>query len=304
MQLTILGNNSALPSHNRFPTAQALHVGQELILIDCGEGTQMRLRNNHIKYSRINKIFISHLHGDHYFGLIGLLSSYVLYRRTEPLDLYAPAPLMDIIRMQFAAAGAEPTYEIRFHAINDIKEAEVICREPHLTVTAFPTDHRIACYGFRFEEHYEDKKLLIDEVHKFNIPIEFYASIKKGADYTLPNGKVVANHLLTEDKNSRSVYVFAADSRYTESFIDVIRDVDVLYHETTYLQNNQELAKERYHSTTKDAATLALKAGVKTLIIGHFSSKYTQEQLGDFLNETKAIFPNTLLSAEGMKINI
>ncbi|MBX9449168.1 MAG: ribonuclease Z [Taibaiella sp.] len=302
MQLTILGNNSALPNHNRFPTAQVLSVGNELLLIDCGEGTQMRLLINNVRYSRITKIFISHLHGDHYFGLIGLLTRYCLNNRTEPIDLYGPAPLIDIIHLQLNVASSKLTYELRFHPLKDIGTSRMICEQPNLKVTAFPTEHRIECYGFVFEEKFEERKLNIEEAERSGIPVEWYARIKKGEDYTDHTGRITPNELLTFPAPQSKRYVFAADTRYTETFIPVILDCDLLYHETTYLMDHQELAYSRYHSTTRDAACIAKLARTRQLIIGHFSSKYPNLQ--DFLLEANQFFPKTLLSFEGMKIDI
>lgn len=302
MQLTILGNNSALPNHNRFPTAQVLQVGSELLLIDCGEGTQIRLLNNHIRYAKITKIFISHLHGDHYFGLIGLLTRYCLNSRTEPLALYAPKRLMEIIQLQLEVASSTLTYDLQFFPLEGISEQLIIYEDPKLKVTAFPTEHRIECYGFMFEEKYEEQKLKIDEATRLQIPIEWYPRIKNGEDYIARDGSVTKNSLLAFPKPNSKRYVYAADTRYTESFIQIIRDCDILYHETTYLMDHQDLASLRFHSTTKDAATIATKAQVGQLIIGHFSSKYPNLQ--DFLLETKTIFPYTQLSYEGMIIDI
>lgn len=301
MQLTILGNNSALPNHDRYPTAQVLAVGNELILIDCGEGTQVRLQKNNIKTGKISKIFISHLHGDHYFGLIGLLTRFSLNSRTEPIDLYGPASLIDVINLQLKLSDSILSYPLYFHPIPH-QETTVICTQDNLEVTAFPTMHRIACYGFRFEEINRERKLLIDEVAQYSIPISWYKRLKDGEDYIDAAGGVLKNELFTESGKGNRVYAFGADTKYTEQFLEHIMDAHVLYHETTYLHDQEALAIQRFHSTTVHAASIALKAAVGQLIIGHFSSKYTDLQ--PFLEETTAIFPNTALSYEGMVIEI
>lgn len=302
MQLTILGNNSALPNHNRFPTAQILQVGKELILIDCGEGTQMRLQNNQIKYGKISKIFISHLHGDHYFGLIGLLTRYALNNRSEPLDLYGPPLLIDIIKLQTSVANAVFPFELRFHPVDEVNQKKIILDQENLKVTAFPTEHRIPCYGYKFESIIQEKKLQIEKVQALQIPVQQYKEILNGADFVDFEGNTIANETLVQEQTQQKVYAYAADTRYTESFLEVIQNSDLLYHETTYLKDHQNLATQRFHSTTIDAATIAKKANVGRLVIGHFSSKYPN--LSDFLEETKTIFSETLLSFEGMKIDV
>lgn len=305
MQLTILGNNSALPNHNRFPTAQILAVGNELVLIDCGEGTQIRMQSNNIRSNKVSKIFISHLHGDHYFGLIGLLTRYSLNNRKEPIDLFGPQRLIDIIQLQLDVASSVLSFDLIFHPIQvDASEgSKVIWQQKNLKVTAFPTIHRIECYGYKFEEIRDERKLLLDELELREVPKEKYKEIKDGLDYLdTKNNQIIPNALLTSYRRDRSTYVFAADTRYTESFIDVIRDCDLLYHEATYLRDHAQLAFERYHSTTEDAAKTALNARAKNLLIGHFSSKYSN--LSDFQKECVAIFSASHISYEGMVIDI
>lgn len=301
MQLTILGNNSALSNHNRFPTAQTLHIGNELFLVDCGEGTQVRLIKHKIKYSRISRIFISHLHGDHYYGLIGLLTRYGLNNRTEPLHIYGPRRLLDIINLQREVSCSNFPYELIFHPI-DGDEANVIYENANIRVTKFPTIHRIPCYGFKFEEIDPFRKLNLQAIQALNIPYTDYQLLQAGGDYTDELGHVIPNKTLTSAPNPIKSYAYCADTRYTEQFLETVRGVDLLYHETTYLKDQGSLAFERFHSTTEEAATLATKAQVKQLIIGHFSSKYSE--LSQFLEESQAIFHNTILSAEGMVIEI
>lgn len=301
MQLTILGNNSALSNHNRFPTAQALQIGDELFLVDCGEGTQVRLIKHKIKYSKISRIFISHLHGDHYYGLIGLLTRYSLNNRIEPLHIYGPAKLLDIIQLQTSVSNTTFSYPLEFHAI-DGPSTDVIYETANIRVTKFPTIHRIPCYGFKFEEMDNRRKINIAAIDEHQIPYTELASIRQGADYILSDGTTIAHTAMTFDPPPIKSYAYCADTRYTEQFLDTVHGVDLLYHETTYLKDQATLAFERFHSTTEEAGTLAMKAAVKQLVIGHFSSKYID--LEHFQQETATIFPATVLSSEGMVIEI
>lgn len=300
MDLTILGNNSALPNHDRFPTAQILRVGSENFLIDCGEGTQVRLQRHGIKISKISKIFISHLHGDHYFGLIGLLTRLSLNNHPHAIDIYSPALLRDIIELQFKASGTKLCFDLRFHFLT---KEEIIIDNDHYQVHCFPTEHRIECYGFTFiEKPSALRKLNIEACQQYSVPLEAYAKITHGADYSTSDGHVIPNHLLTYAPVPAKKYAYCADTRYTEIFLDAIRDADVLYHETTYLSEENELAYLRYHSTTFDAAKIAQLANASQLIIGHFSSKY--KYLDQFLEECRPIFSETYLSFEGQNIII
>lgn len=300
MDLTILGNNSALPNHDRFPTAQILRMGSENFLIDCGEGTQVRLQRHGIKISKISKIFISHLHGDHYFGLIGLLTRLSLNNHPHPIDIYAPALLKDIIEIQFKASQTKLCFELNFHTITG---TEIIIDNDNYSVSSFPTEHRIECYGFTFiQKPSAIRKLDVDACLKYNIPIEQYAQITHGMDFHTEDGLIIPNAELTLPPALSKKYSYCADTRYTESFINSIENSDVLYHETTYLEEEGELASSRYHSTTADAAKIASISNASKLIIGHFSSKY--KFLDKFIEECKPIFSETYLSYEGQNINI
>lgn len=294
LALTILGNNSAIPAFGRHPTAQVLQTPDESYLIDCGEGTQERLSEYKIKRSRINHIFISHLHGDHYFGLIGLLTSMGLLGRITDLHLYAPALLEQIIRLQLEAANTTLPYKVYFHAITG---EGALANDKRVWVECFKTSHRIECWGFLFREKKNPRRIDPEKVKAFEVPAAFYDALQKGQDYTTKKGTVIANTELTIASETAGTYAYCADTIFDETLIEKVKNVDLLYHETTYLRELHERAAARFHSTTDQAATIALKANVKKLLVGHFSSKY--ETLEGFLAETTAIFKNTELAVEG-----
>lgn len=292
--LTILGNNSAIPAFDRNPTAQVLQTMDESFLIDCGEGTQMQLSKYKIKRSRINHIFISHLHGDHYFGLIGLLTSMSLLNRNQPLHIHAPAPLQELINMQLDFASTQLCFPLHFHSLQD--EGAIVSNDK-ITITCFKVQHRIDCWGFLFKEKKNSRKLDPERAKIYEIPAAFYEKLQQGHDYVNKKGTIVPNEEVTTAGPIPKSYAYCADTIYDESLAEKVKGVDLLYHETTYLKNLQQRATDRYHSTTIQAGAIAKKAGVKKLLIGHFSSKY--ESLDEFLSETKEIFENTELALQG-----
>lgn len=291
--VTILGNNSALPAYNRHPTAQVITLSDHLFLVDCGEGTQMQMNLYKTKRSRINHIFISHLHGDHYFGLPGLITSYGLMNRIADLHLYGPAPLKDIIDIQLNVASTILPYKLFFHAL---EEEGMLVNEEHFSVECFKVFHRIDCWGFLFREKRKPRKINIEAVMQYNVPVEMYEQLKEGKDF-ISDGKVVPNAMLTKPNKPSKSYAYCADTIYTESLSAKINNVDVLYHEATYLKDKADKAASRFHSTGEQAAMLAKISNVKKLLIGHFSSTY--ETLDDFLTEATVVFPNTQLALEG-----
>lgn len=293
--LTILGNNSALPAFDRHPTAQVLTLEDQLFLIDCGEGTQMQLAKYKIRRSRINHIFISHLHGDHYFGLIGLITSMGLLGRTQDLHLFGPEPLQAIIDLQLKVADTALPYQLIFHPL---RGDEVIMQEEKIKVTCFKVSHRIDCWGFRFDQVKAPRRINPDNTRKYEIPAAFYERLKWGEDYTTKTGEVIKNEWVTEPASKARSYAYSADTIYNESLVDKVYNVEVLYHETTYLKDLEDRATLRFHCTTTQAATIALKANAHQLLIGHFSSKY--ETLDLFEKEAREVFPNTLLAIEGV----
>jgi ribonuclease Z len=293
--VTILGNNSAIPSYGRHPTAQVLQTNEENILIDCGEGTQLRLSQYKIKKSKINYIFISHLHGDHYFGLVGLITTMALLGRTADLHIYGPALLEKIISIHFEAANTVLAYKIYFHALSD--EGEVM-NTSKISVTAFKVNHRIECWGFLFKEKKKPRKVLAEQAKAYEIPEAYFGKLQSGEDYVTKKGTVIANADVTEANVAVKSYAFCADTLFDENIASKITNVDLVYHEATYLAGLEQQAKERYHSTSIQAATIAKMANAKKLIIGHFSSKY--DNLDAFLQEATSIFPNTELALEGV----
>ncbi|MFT3904626.1 MAG: ribonuclease Z [Niabella sp.] len=297
--VTILGNNSAVAAYGRHPSSQIVSSREQLFLIDCGEGTQFQMNDYKIKRNKISHIFISHLHGDHYFGLIGLLTSYALLGRTQDLHIYAPAPLQEIIHIQVNCAGTRFPYDLIFHPITG---ASTLVSFDGITVKSFPTNHRIECYGFVFEEKRKPRKIIHEKIEEYHVPYNQIEALKSGADFEKEDGSIIPNAMLTEAAPPGKKYAYCADTRYDESIVPHIQNADMIYHETTYLRDFKDNAVLRFHSTTHEAATIAQKANVKKLLIGHFSSKY--ESLDAFLTEATEVFPQTELAEEGVSFRI
>lgn len=294
LALTILGNNSAIPAFDRNPTAQILQTQEESYLIDCGEGTQMQMAKYKIKRSRISRIFISHLHGDHYYGLIGLLTSMGLLGRTQELHLHAPEPLGEILNLQLNVADTHLPYKLHFHPL---KAEGVIVADKKLMVECFKVKHRIECWGFLFREKKNPRRVNAERAAIYEIPAAFYDKLQQGYDYVTKKGDIVPNDEVTTAASKARSYAFCADTIYDESLAEKIKEVDLLYHEATYLKDLADRAAARFHSTTHQAATIAKLGNVKKLLLGHFSSKY--ESLDAFLPEACEIFENTELALEG-----
>lgn len=299
LAVTILGNNSALPAYDRHPTAQLVTLDDQLFLVDCGEGTQMQLARYRIRWGRINYIFISHLHGDHYFGLVGFLNSMGLLNREHELHLFAPAALEEILHLQFKAADTVLPYPLHFHPLHG---EEVLVKTDKFMVKSFSTRHRIPCWGFRFEQVKAPRRVNPERAARQGIPAIFYDRLKWGEDYERKDGIIVKNESVTEPAPRPLSYAFSADTLYDESLIEKVQGVNILYHETTYLKELDERALSRFHSTTVQAAAIASKAGVNRLLIGHFSSKY--DRLDIFEKEAREIFPNTDLALEGVTYKV
>ncbi len=297
--VTILGNNSAIPAYDRHPTSQVVTLNDQLFLLDCGEGTQMQIARYKIRRSKIHHIFISHLHGDHYFGLIGLVTSMGLLGRESELHIYAPAALQDIIDLQLKVAVTTLPFPLVFHPLE--KEG-IIIDNTKFRVECFDTCHRIPCWGFIIREKRKPRKIHKEKVLEYEIPSVFYDRLKDGYDYENKQGGVVKNELVTFANKPARSYAFCADTIYDISIAEKTKDATVLYHETTYLKDLEERAAARFHSTSVQAADIALRAGVQRLLIGHFSSKY--ESLDAFLSEAQEVFPNTDLAIEGVTYRI
>jgi ribonuclease Z len=298
LAVTILGNNSAIPAFDRHPTAQVVTLNENLFLIDCGEGTQMQITKYRIKRSRIHHIFISHLHGDHYFGLIGLITSMGLLGREADLHLYAPAPLKEIIDMQLKIADTTFPFTLYFHPLED----GVLAKTDRFEVSCFSVYHRISCWGFIFREIKAPRKINPNEAVRHNVPVAYYDDLRWGKDFVTPEGLVIPNEQVTDPASKGKSYAFAGDTMYNDCVATKVKGVDMLYHETTYLKDLQDRADKRFHSTTVNAATIARNAEVNRLLIGHFSSKY--ERLDQFAEESREIFPNTDLALEGVTYRV
>lgn len=294
--VTIIGSGSALPTTYANQSAQVVQMGNEVFLLDCGEATQINLRHRKVKLQKISHIFISHLHGDHYFGLVGLLSSLRLLGREKPMNIYAPKGLQEIIELQFKCAGSDFSFPIYFHEVT--KAGQLLLETERLKVSTIPLKHRIKCYGFKFEEKEKPRKLIPKLLEHYQIPTYARHALTLGEDYiSKVDGKVIKNETLTKDPEEPKAYAYCSDTAYYEGLLSYIQGVDLLYHEATFLEKDKERAKKTYHSTASQAAKIAQQAEVKQLIIGHFSSRYSDRQ--PFLEESKVVFEQVKIAAEG-----
>ncbi|MFA6402834.1 MAG: ribonuclease Z [Salinivirgaceae bacterium] len=294
--LTILGCSSAMPSPGRFSTAQVLNVLERFFLIDCGEGTQIQLKRFHIKFTRINHIFISHLHGDHFLGIFGFISSLNLNNRKLPLHIYGPFRLKEIIDLFISTMDKGIGFEIIFHPLH-YQGTELIFEDDKVTVESFPLRHRVPTCGFIFREKPKLKHLKSEVIKELNIPIRLLQSIKEGFDFYDEDGNLHPNHTLTKEASPARSYAFVSDTAKNQGITPIIKHVDLLYHEATFADEGKKRAKETGHSTARQAGEIAKKAEVKKLIIGHFSHRY--KSLEVLLNEAREEFPNTELTNDG-----
>lgn len=295
-ELTILGCSSATPTSNRYPTAQVLNILERFFLIDCGEGTQMQMRKYKIKMQRINHIFISHLHGDHYFGLIGLISTMHLLGRKNPLNVYCHPDLEQIIRLQLKTSDTRLQYELKFiHFRYD--ESVRILDDKIFTVDTIILKHRIPCCGFLFREKKRLKSLRKDKLEEYDVPIAAMEGLRRGEDLITANGIIVPNAELTKEPLPPRAYAYCSDTAYNEDIIDQIRGVELLYHEATFTSQFSDRARETFHSTALHAASIAQKAEVGQLLIGHYSARY--KDVAPLVEEARSLFPNTLPAVEG-----
>jgi ribonuclease Z len=300
-ELHILGCGSALPTTRHFATSQVLNVRDKLFMIDCGEGCQMQFRRSRLKFSRLNHIFISHLHGDHCFGLLGLISSFGLLGRTADLHIYSPAGLEELLQPMLKFFCDNLPFKVFFHAFEP-KRPTLIYEDRSLTVTTIPLKHRIACCGFLFAEQPTLNHIIRDMVDFYEIPLYELNKIKSGEDYVTADGTVVPNARLTIPADPPRKYAYCSDTIYRESVIEQIKEVNLLFHEATFAQKEQARARETFHTTAAQAATIAKKANVKQLVIGHFSARYEDESV--LLEEAQMVFPETILARENLCITI
>ena len=296
MKLTLLGCYAATPRTITNPTAQVLEIRNRMFLIDCGEGTQVQLRKNKLKFSKINHIFISHLHGDHMYGLVGLISTFMLLNRQTDLHVYGPKGIKEIILLQLRYSNSFTGYNLYFHELES-KESEVIFEDDKVIVKTIPLQHRIYTNGFLFQEKPKERKLNVAAVEEYQIDKAYYRKIKYGGDITLDNGQVIPNAELSFDPEPTKSYAFCSDTIYNEAIVPLIQNADVLYHEATFLESEADKAEKTMHSTAKQAATIAKLANVKHLVLGHYSTRYSSIDL--FQQEAETIFPNVLLGDDG-----
>ena len=300
--LTILGFNSAIPTVNSSPTAQFLEMEERHFLIDCGEGTQVQLRKAKARFSKINHIFISHLHGDHCFGLPGLIASFRLLGRETPLHIYGPKGIREMLETIFRITETHRGFELVYHELES-KKSQKIFEDKRVEVYTIPLNHRIYCNGYLFREKPKERHLNMAEISKYaEIETCDYHNIKLGKDFVLSDGYVLKNELLTTEPSRSVSYAFCSDTRYLETVIPIIENVDVLYHESTFLQDLKEMADYTGHTTALEAARIARKANVGKLILGHFSNRY--HDLNVFTDEARQVFPNSYLpkALEAVKI--
>jgi len=296
MQLTILGCYSAAPRVNTNPTSQVLEINNHMFLIDCGEGTQVQLRKHKIKFNRIKHIFISHLHGDHFFGLVGLISTFRLLTREADLHIYAPKGLKEIVTLQMKLAKSWTNYNLIFHELESDK-SEIIYEDDKVEVHTIPLEHRIYTNGFLFKEKEKERKLDINKALDLNIDKAYFRKLKQGFDVLNESGELINNKDVTSLGPKSKSYAFCSDTAYNESIIPIIKNTDILYHESTFLESHKNLAKQTKHSTALEAAEIAKKAKVDTLILGHYSNRYDDLEL--FKTEAQEVFKKVELAKDG-----
>ncbi|RMA64184.1 ribonuclease Z [Ulvibacter antarcticus] len=296
MKLTILGCHSATPRWDAHPTSQVLEIKGHLFLIDCGEGTQVQLRKCKVKFARIRHIFISHLHGDHFFGLVGLISTFRLLGREAELNVYGPKGIKEAITLQLKLGNSWTNYPLLFHEL-DSKEPELLFEDDKVSVASIPLKHRVYTNGFLFREKPGERKLDINAVKEANVNMSYYHKIKQGFDVVNEDGITIDNSKITLDPEPSKSYAFCSDTVYFPEIIPQITNITTLYHESTFLKEHQELAIKTKHSTALEAATIASEANVGTLILGHYSGRYGNYE--HFRKEANEVFENVELAEDG-----
>lgn len=296
MKITILGCYSATPRAITNPTSQVLELNNQMYLIDCGEGTQVQLRKHKIKFSRIDRIFISHLHGDHFFGLIGLISTFSLLNRQNDLHVYGPKGIKDIILLQIKLSKSYTSYNLYFHELES-ESSELIYEDDKVSVTTIPLKHRVYTNGFLFREKPGPRRINIEAANSRKIEVCYFNKLKQGSDLVREDGTVVANADVTYDPLPVQSYAFCSDTLYNEDIIPIVKDVDVLYHESTFLEQDVEKCIPTGHSSARQAALIASKAGVKNLVLGHYSTRYSNIEL--FKEEAETVYQPVILADDG-----
>ncbi|MFV0396762.1 MAG: ribonuclease Z [Bacteroidales bacterium] len=298
----ILGCGSASPTSRHFPSSQVINHNDRLFMFDCGEGSQMQFRNMKLKFSRLNHIFISHLHGDHCFGLIGLISTLGLLGRSADLFVYAHPDAETLFAPLLQYFCKDLPFKVKFVGFSP-QRSDLLYEDKRITVRSIPLKHRVPTAGFLLEEKPRLRHIIKEMADYYQVPLSSYLSIKEGCDYTHPeSGEVIPNGILTTPSGTSLKYAYCSDTAYTEKIIPYIEGVDLLYHEATFAADNLSRAKETFHSTAAQAAQMAIKANVKQLLIGHFSARYNDERV--LLEEAKKLFPNTVLANDGMTLSL
>jgi len=295
-KIHILGCGSALPTIKHNASSQIVEMRGKFFMIDCGEGTQIQLRRSHIRFTKLGHIFISHLHGDHCLGLIGMISTFGLLDRTAPLHIFAPAELQPMLEAQIAMFCHGLSYEVIFNPV-DTTVSKVIYEDRSLTVTTIPLEHRVPCCGYLFQEKPILPHIRRDMIDFYQIPNSQIQNIKNGAGWTTPDGKEIPNEWLVKPAEKSRSYAYCSDTRYMPQLHEQIEGVNLLYHEATYADDYIDHAEKYFHSTARQAATVARDAHVGKLLLGHYSARYEDESI--LLNQAREVFPNTELSAEG-----
>ncbi|WP_455096609.1 ribonuclease Z [Prevotella koreensis] len=300
-KLYILGCGSALPTPRHYASSQIVELRGKQFMVDCGEGTQIQLRRSRIGFNKIRAVFISHLHGDHCFGLIGMISTFGLQGRTAPLHVYSPKELEDMLMSQLKFFCTHLSFDVVFHAV-DTSEQSVVYEDNSLTVETIPLEHRVPCCGYLFREKPTLPHIRRDMIDYLGIPVSQINNIKLGADWVCEDGTVVSNSRLVSPPDSVRSYAYCSDTRYMPTLYERLKNVDLLYHESTYGDDNMQMAETYYHSTARQAACVARDAGVKRLLLGHYSSRYDNEEV--LLKQAQEVFPDTYLANEKMVIEV
>lgn len=300
-EINILGCGAALPTPRRLSSAQVVNIREKLFMLDCAEGTQMALRKSRIAFSRLQAIFLTHLHGDHVFGLLGMLSTFGLLGRIQELHIYGPADLKRVFQPQIDYFCAESPYKIILHEV-DTATPQTVYEDRSVAISTLPLRHRVPCCGYLFREKPTSRHILRDAIDAFQIPISQINNIKAGMDWTTPEGDIIPNHLLTAPPAPTRSYAYCTDTTYQPRLADLLQGATCIYHEATFANEHSLLAKKTHHSTAAQAAQIAFAANADRLILGHFSSRYKNEEV--LLREAQQIFPNTVLAEDGMRISL
>jgi ribonuclease Z len=298
-ELQLLGTNAAFPTLERFPSAQVLSVGNRAYLVDCGEGTIIRIQQFKVAMRRVGQIFISHLHGDHCFGLAGVISSLALGGRKTPMQVFGPAGLKEMIAVQLKITDSHSPFSLEFIEVNTMQH-RLIFQDENVEVFSLPLLHRIPCVGYFFRERERPRNMRVDKIQEYQLDVQQILAAKAGQDLILADGQTVANLEITQAPQAPRSYAYCSDTAFLATLPELIQEVDILYHESTFLQADAQRAEETGHSTTVQAATIASVAKAKRLVLGHFSVRYSN--MNAFLEEASAIFPNTIMGYDGLII--